>query len=161
MTKVKTFFCTVAVATALVACGDDNFFQVIEETEFAASLGVDLDQMQMLAGGLYIQDITLGDGDEVLADSVGYFTYAGYLADGTLFGSGEFSFTIADSTGVGAIEGFEQGVIGMLEGGRRLLVIPPELGYDSVPRSGIPAGSILVFDVLVDSVGASPVEPSN
>ena len=149
-----------AVAGALVACGDDNPFQVIEDIEFAASLGVDLSQMEMRANGLYVQDLTVGMGDEVLADSTGYFTYAGYLSDGTLFGSGEFSFVIADTAGLGAIEGFEAGVIGMMEDGRRLLVIPPELGYGDVPRSGIPAGSVLVFDVMVDSVGASPAAPN-
>lgn len=160
MTKVKTFFCTVAVASAVVACGD-NPLQVIEDVEFAASLGVDLSQMEMLNSGVYLQDLTVGAGDEVLADSVGFFTYAGYLTDGTLFGSGLFSFTVADTMGLGAIEGFDQGVVGMLEGGRRLLVIPPALAYGDVARSGIPAGSILVFDIMVDSVGASPpVQPN-
>ena len=158
MTKVKTFFCTVAVASALVACGDDNPFQVIEDTEFAASLGVDLDQMQMLSSGVYIQDIAVGAGDEALLDSLVYVTYAGYLTDGTLFDSGQFPFTVGQNE---VIDGFEAGAVGMMEDGRRLIVIPPAQAYGDVARSGIPAGSILVFDIMVDSIGASPVAPSN
>ena len=129
------------VATA--ACGGDPF-QVIEDTEFDPSLGIVLDSMQLLESGVYIQDSVIGDGNTIVATSNVRVSYVGYISDGSSFDSGEFEFAL----GTGAvIPGFEIGVLDMKQGGVRRMVIPPELGYGDAARTGIPAGSILIFDV--------------
>lgn len=140
----------VAVAAVLsaAACSDSSF-QVIEELEFAASLNIDLSAMEMLSSGVYIQDIEVGDGETVEADSEVMLTYVGSLADGTQFGSGQFSFLMGRRQ---VIVGFEQGVLGMRERGRRRVIIPPDLGYGAQDQNAIPAGSVLIFDITVDSV---------
>jgi peptidylprolyl isomerase len=66
------------------------------------------------------------------------------------WGGQPFSFKL----GVGAvITGWDQGVVGMKVGGRRELVIPPALAYQSQAQSGIPANSTLVFVVDLLKIG--------
>jgi len=45
------------------------------------------------------------------------------------------------------IRGWDQGVPGMKVGGRRELVVPPDLAYGSTPPAGIPSNATLVFDI--------------
>lgn len=148
--KILGIALTAAVATLAAACGDDpTQVQVIEEIEFAASLGIDLATMTKLESGVYIEDLVVGTGDEVVEGSVVTLTYAGRLADGTLFDSGSFSLTVGSGS---VISGFDQGLRGMLEGGERRVIIPPEQGYGSAPYQSIPGGSVLIFDITADAV---------
>jgi peptidylprolyl isomerase len=67
------------------------------------------------------------------------------------FGSQPFSAPI----GVGqVIPGWDTGLIGQKAGGRRLLVIPPSLGYGNTAQDGIKANETLVFVIDVHSVTA-------
>lgn len=141
-----------AIAT-LSACSDP--FQVIEETEFAASLGVDLSMMERLDNGVYIMDRVVGTGPELVYGSQMTYTFTGWLADGTEWDSNTFTILFTDVDG--AIAGFDEGILGMREGGTRLLVIPPEQAYGDEDRRSstgvpIPAGSILVMEVTLDEV---------
>ncbi|MDN5749692.1 MAG: FKBP-type peptidyl-prolyl cis-trans isomerase, partial [Pseudonocardia sp.] len=53
----------------------------------------------------------------------------------------------------GVVPGFSQGIEGMAVGGRRVIVMPPELAYGDNPPPGLPADATLVF--VVDLVGIS------
>jgi peptidylprolyl isomerase len=67
------------------------------------------------------------------------------------FGTQPFSAPI----GVGrVIPGWDQGLVGTKAGGRRLLVIPPALGYGNIAQQGIKANETLVFVIDVHSVTA-------
>jgi peptidylprolyl isomerase len=61
-----------------------------------------------------------------------------------------YSFTI----GQGVIAGWSEGVVGMLVGGRRELIIPPSLGYrDQAPGPGIASNDTLIFIIDLTAIG--------
>ena len=104
-----------------------------------------------------MEDLLVGEGAEVAAGDFLTMQYVGVLhADGSQFDASwdngqPFSFQIG---GGQVIQGWDEGIIGMRVGGRRVLTIPAEQGYgDFSPTPAIPAGSTLVFVVdLIDSV---------
>ena len=128
--------------------------QVIEETNFAAVLGIDLASMTKTSSGLYIGTITEGTGEPAASRDLVTVTYSGYLADGALFDSSDLGGPITFELGIGqVVQGFDEGITGMKLGGIRNIVIPPSLGYGSETRGAIPGGSILVFRVELQSIG--------
>jgi peptidylprolyl isomerase len=62
----------------------------------------------------------------------------------TSWGKEAFTFTLGDGN---VIKGWDQGVVGMKKGGRRLLIIPPDLGYGESGSGSIPANETLIFVV--------------
>jgi FKBP-type peptidyl-prolyl cis-trans isomerase FkpA len=160
-----------APLAALLACGDDtpgDEEREIYDTEpppaevtpeetqtiFAPELGIDLATFRRTPSGLYVEDVTVGAGEEAAPGRTVVVHYTGWLPDGTKFDSSRdrnapFSFPLGTGT---VIPGWDEGVAGMQEGGRRRLVIPPQLGYGAEAQgSVIPASATLVFDVeLID-----------
>jgi peptidylprolyl isomerase len=105
--------------------------------------------------GLRYEDITVGTGQSPQSGQDVTVHYTGTLVDGTKFDSSldrgqPFTFKI----GVGqVIKGWDEGVMTMKVGGKRKLVIPPQLGYGA-RRMGdkIPPNSTLVFEIELISV---------
>lgn len=144
-----------AIIVGLGAClGDSEFIGPepipIEDTEFAPELGVNLKEMTRTDEGLYLQDIEVGEGEKVVAgDSIAVY-YTGWLSDGKEFDGTEEGTPVHFVIGMDRlIAGWELGVPGMREGGKRRLVIPYYLGYGSMHYGPIPAYSTLVFDIEV------------
>ena len=138
----------VAVAGAF-ACGDDPVMVELDENGFAVSLNVDLSAMTETPSGLLWQDFVVGTGAQVVTGAAVVANYSGWLKNGSLFDSGQFPFTVGEGT---VIAGWDEGFLGMLEGGTRRLIIPPTLGYGSAGRGSIPPNATLIFDVQLVSV---------
>lgn len=100
--------------------------------------------------GLQYQDLVVGTGAEAVPGKSVTVHYTGTLQDGTKFNSSvdrNQPFTFILGTGQ-VIPGWDEGVAGMKVGGKRKLVIPPNLAYGvqgSPPV--IPANATLNFDV--------------
>jgi FKBP-type peptidyl-prolyl cis-trans isomerase len=99
---------------------------------------------------LNIEDLVLGAGSEAKSGNTVSVHYTGTLSDGSKFDSSldrgrPFEFTLGAGR---VIKGWDQGVLGMKVGGKRRLVIPPELGYGArgFPPV-IPANATLNFDI--------------
>ena len=100
-------------------------------------------------------DLRVGTGLPALVGSVVTVHYTGWIYDptktdnkGPLFdtsvGGDPFSFTLGSGQ---VITGWDLGVVGMLEGGLRRIVLPPSLAYGQGRNSIIPPNATLVFDI--------------
>lgn len=134
----------------LSACGGEPDSAKPEKVQYAPELGVDLNAMSRSASGLYTQDLVVGTGDEAIAGKTVGVHYTGWLPDGTRFDTSnrdERPFRFPLGTGY-VIDGWDEGVAGMKEGGTRRLVIPASLGYGEQGAPPIiPPHSVLIFDV--------------
>jgi FKBP-type peptidyl-prolyl cis-trans isomerase FkpA len=110
---------------------------------------------------LQILDLKPGTGASIAAGQEAAVQYTGWLYDAAARDNKGKQFDSSVGTGqpfrfvVGAgqvIKGWDQGVLGMKVGGRRRLIVPPDLAYGDNGAGGvIPPGATLVFDV--DLVG--------
>jgi FKBP-type peptidyl-prolyl cis-trans isomerase FkpA len=144
-----------ALTVALAGCGDNAFGPEPTGVEFAASLGIDLSAMTETASGLYIRDDDAGTG-EISAEfgDQATVTYTGWLVDGEQFDSGELVALLGVTN---LIAGFTEGILGMRIGGTRTIVIPADLAYGSQESGGgIPATAVLVFELMLTSLVATP-----
>jgi peptidylprolyl isomerase len=98
---------------------------------------------------LIIDDVTIGTGDEVKAGDTVTVHYIGTLQNGQEFDNSNkrgtpFTFTVGEGK---VIKGWEEGLIGMKKGGKRILVIPSEKAYGKAGYGPIPGGANLVFAI--------------
>ena len=100
---------------------------------------------------LQIIDETVGTGATAGAGDTVTVNYVGALTNGTIFDAsanhGDEGFTFTLGAGQ-VIQGWDQGIVGMKEGGKRQLIIPASLAYGNQAIGNvIPANSTLVFEV--------------
>jgi FKBP-type peptidyl-prolyl cis-trans isomerase FkpA len=116
---------------------------------------------------LMTRDLAPGTGDPITTRTPILVSYTGWLYDpckpdhkGEKFDSSEgrptpFGFIVGAGR---VIKGWDEGVVGMREGGKRELFIPPDMGYGAAAAPGgkIPPNSTLVFEVEVVKIIMRP-----
>ena len=120
-----------------------------------APTALEEDDFTVTDSGLRYYDLALGEGPELQVGQTALVDYTGWLEDGTMFDSsisrGQPIPVVLGQGGV--IAGWEEGLLGMQVGGKRQLVIPPDLAYgDQGAGATIPPNAVLVFEIEV--VGA-------
>ena len=102
---------------------------------------------------LQITEVTVGTGATAVSGDTVTVNYVGAFLDGTVFDS-SYSRGVPYTFQLGAnvvIKGFDQGITGMKVGGRRVVVIPPDLAYGSQGSGSIPPNTPIQFQI--DLVG--------
>jgi len=118
-----------------------------------------------------VTDLSKGSGDPVQFRSAVLVGYTGWVYDpcakdhkGEEFDSSKnrptpFGFMVGAGR---VIKGWDEGLIGMQKGGKRLLVIPADKAYGAKsPTSKIPANSALVFEVDLIEIISQPNSPTS
>lgn len=120
---------------------------------FAAAAGA-AENVVRTKSGLAYEDVKVGrgkaakSGDKVIVDYTGWLDQG--MKKGKKFDSSHdrakpFTFTLG---GGQVIKGWDEGVAGMKVGGKRILYIPPKLGYgDRGSGRAIPPNADLIFEV--------------
>ena len=99
--------------------------------------------------GLKIKDEVVGSGTEVQAGDTVTVNYLGTLENGVKFDSSyDRNTPFSTQIGVGnVIKGWDEGIVGMKVGGKRILVIPSDLAYGDQGQGPIPPKATLIFQV--------------
>jgi FKBP-type peptidyl-prolyl cis-trans isomerase len=107
------------------------------------------EDMTTTPSGLKYRDEVVGNGREAKAGDTVSVHYTGRLASNKKMfdssgGKEPFTFTLGMRK---VIQGWDEGIAGMKEGGKRTLLIPAELGYGATGRPpAIPPNADLEFD---------------
>jgi FKBP-type peptidyl-prolyl cis-trans isomerase FkpA len=142
--KVITLFCLILVT---VSCHKKNTKgqAQIDDDKIQAYIRDNKLNATATGSGLYYVINTQGTGVNPGLNNTVTVKYNGHLDNGEIFDL---------STSAGAtfplknvIQGWQEGIPYFKKGGKGILLIPSALGYGSQPQTGIPANSVLVFDI--------------
>ncbi len=101
----------------------------VDEVEFSPIFEIDLSAMEERPSGLWIrEELVPEEGSQAGEFDLSVVDYVLWLPNGQEADRGRLELVPA---GGQVIAGFAEGVLGMREGGRRLLLVPPHLGYGS------------------------------
>ena len=135
------FSCTDDKETDYAALNEQQISDYITQNNLIA---------QRSSSGLYYVIDELGTGDRPTSTSNVTVAYKGYFLNGDVFDQSNaqgVSFNLQQ-----VIIGWTEGITYFKEGGSGMLLIPAHLAYGNVDRQGIPAGSVLLFDIELISV---------
>ena len=117
---------------------------------YAAALGIDVATMTKLPSGVYIKDVTTGQGAAIATNDSVKVDYTGWLPNGQQFDTSKLAgrkpleFVVGKGVYLPAFEG---AVVGMQPGGVRQIIIPTGLAYGRQGSGLVPPNTNLVFKI--------------
>jgi len=152
----NVFYALLFVLT--ISCLSDNGSTVDTSIDFAAQneqeilayIAENNLDAQRSATGLHYVINEPGTGAQPDASSTVTVSYRGFFTDGRVFDESDengISFGLQQ-----VIEGWTQGIPLFKEGGSGILLIPSSLAYGNSGITGIPGGSVLVFEITLITV---------
>ncbi len=139
------------VACTFSACENEKSYSYTDEMEKLKAYMVENNiSATATSSGLYYIETQAGTGAKPAGGNQVKVKYKGYLLNGFVFDESTdgFSFVIGYGS---VIQGWEEGIQYMREGGKAKLIVPSFMAYGSRSTSTIPAYSTLIFDVeLID-----------
>lgn len=168
---MKTKVLTIALATALAAAGCAQTPET--KTTAAAPAAAPAAPAKSACAAppkeLEVKDLAPGKGEDARFRSAILVHYTGWTFDGCAPEHKGEVFDTSSTRGIpisfmlGAgrvIKGWDEGIVGLKEGGKRLLVIPPDKAYGAQsPTPKIPPNSTLIFEVELVKVIQQPPAP--
>lgn len=123
--------------------------RILQQVETGKEVAEGQQQLVTLPSGLKYIDRKIGDGREALAGDFLLVHYTGTTGgkkfDSSLDRNTPFRFRLGAKE---VIAGWDEGLVGMKAGGKRKLIIPPELGYGSTGAgAAIPPNATLEFEI--------------
>lgn len=141
MKSARTHFCLAALVAGLVNVA----------VAFAAAPD---DAFQSLAGGIKARSLAQGEGPVAEPGMIATIQFVGWLDEGGARGR-EFFNSHREGTPISFLIGtdkvmpaWNEGVVGMRAGGKRMLLVPPEMGYGNKSVEGVvPANASLMMQI--------------
>lgn len=134
----------------LAACEKETDYAAVDDAAIQKYLADSnlTDKATKTASGVYYIVNEQGVGDFPLETSMVHVYYKGYLLDGTVFDKTKnniyLKLYLNDAT---FIAGFREGLLHLNKGGKGTIIIPSDLAYGATAKTGIPAHSVLIFDI--------------
>ena len=138
--------------TLFISCTKDKEIDYVakNEQDIIAYIAKNNLSAQKSNSGLYYVINEPGTGEQPTQNSNVTVAYKGYFTNGNVFDqstSEGISFGLQQ-----VIKGWTEGIPYFKEGGSGILLVPAHLGYGNDDYSGIPGGSVLIFEVKLISV---------
>jgi FKBP-type peptidyl-prolyl cis-trans isomerase FkpA len=113
---------------------------------FAPTLGVDIASMERTELGDYRKDLIVGTGAPLSSLTTVEIHYSAYLSDGTLIDQ-VIDEPFPLDLNARATVGLADGMLGMMVGGQRLIVVPSQLALGACENGPVPGNSTIVYKV--------------
>ncbi|MDO6813054.1 FKBP-type peptidyl-prolyl cis-trans isomerase [Tenacibaculum soleae] len=142
---MKMYFYIVLVALFMSCSSDDDInYDAKNEADIVKYIADNNLSATKSNSGLYYIISSEGNGTRPTVTSNVKVAYKGYFLNGDIFdqNTAGVEFNLQE-----VIKGWTEGITYFKEGGKGVLLVPSKLGYGSNGRSGIPGGSVLIFDI--------------
>jgi FKBP-type peptidyl-prolyl cis-trans isomerase FkpA len=146
--RFLTFLCPIIML--LISCKKPVDYNQIDEDLIQQYITDNSLDAQPTGSGLYYVIDNPGNGSTADINSTVTVAYVGKLTDGTIFDQSSSMGTTFPLISV--IQGWKEGIPLFKEGGSGILLIPSSLGYGSQAVGGIPANSVLIFEISLINV---------